>query len=158
MKEAIDRIFEGRHAFHRAVIEAIDNTRHDLVLVDYDFQAWPLGSAEGERALRGALMRGTRLRMMVVKPAWLERNADRFMRLRREFSARVSVREVPETLRVEESILLGDRQHLVRRAHHESPTGRLVLSSPAELEFHLPRYDAIWDESIECLPSTTLGL
>lgn len=158
MREPVDRGFEGRQAFHHATIEALDCTRHDLVLLDHDFREWPLGTAEGERALRGVLARGARVRVMVVKPDWLSRHGDRFMRVRREYSARIMVREIPETLRVEESILLGDHQHLVRRAHPDSLRGRLILASPAQLESQCPRYDAIWEESTDCLPATTIGL
>ena len=158
MKEALERSFEGRQEFHRATIEAMDSTRHDLVLLDHDFREWPLGTAEGERALRAVLARGARVRVMVVKPDWLARHGDRFMRVRRDHSARIDVREIPETLRVEESILLGDHQHLVRRLHHESLRGRLILASPSQLESQLPRYDAIWEESTDCLPATTIGL
>ncbi|HPU50275.1 MAG TPA: hypothetical protein PK359_01855 [Burkholderiaceae bacterium] len=158
MKEPVDRSFEGRQAFHQATIEALDCTRHTLVLLDHDFQEWPLNTAEGERALRGALARGARARVMVARPDWLARHGDRFMRVRREYSARIEVREIPETLRIEESILLGDHQHLVRRIHHETLRGRLILASPAQLESNLPRYDALWDESTDCLPATTIGL
>lgn len=158
MKEPVDRRFEGRHEFHRATIEALDCTRHELLLLDHDFREWPLGTAEGEHALRAVLARGARVRVMVVKPDWLARHGDRFMRVRREFSARIEIREIPETLRLEESILLGDHQHLVRRIHSESLRGRLVLASPSQLESQLPRYDAIWEESTDCLPATTIGL
>lgn len=158
MPGTVNRSFEGRAEFHQAIIEALAVARHDLIMVDHDFQTWPLSSVAGEQALRSALLQGARVRMLVVKAAWLERHGDRFMRVRRAFSYRVSVREIPETLRVEESVLLVDRQHLVRRAHHESLSGRLILADPAQLEHQAPRYDAIWDESTECLAATRLGL
>lgn len=158
MREPVDRLFEGRIAFHGAVIEALNASRRELVLVDHDFQSWPLGTAAGEQALRGALKRGAQVKVMPVKSAWLERHGDRFMRLRRDFAAQVSVREIPETLRVDESVLLGDGQHLVRRVHHEALAGRLVLGVPSELELLMPHYQQVWDESIECLPATTLGI
>ncbi len=158
MQPAVDRPFEGFAEFHQAVIEVLDASRRELVFVDHDFQSWPLGTVAGEQALRGALKRGAHLRLMVVKPGWLQRHGDRFQRVRREFAAQVAVREVPESLRVEESALLADGQHLVRRAHHEARAGRIIRGMPSALEPLLPRYQSIWDESAECLPATTLGL
>ena len=37
-------------------------------------------------------------------------------------------------------------------------SGKGGFGSPSLLESQLPRYDAIWEESTDCLPATTIGL
>jgi hypothetical protein len=158
MREARLAPIEGRAEFQAAVIEALDASRHSVTLVDRDFEDWPLESAAGEQALRALLGRGARLQVLVGRRDWLERHGSRFMRLRRLHPALVEIREIPANLRVDESALLGDNQHLVRRAHGDSFHGRLVIASPSEVEPYTDRYRAVWDEATPCLPATTLGL
>lgn len=158
MREAEDFEFDGREAFHEAVRRVLAACRHDVLLADPDLQDWPFESAAGEGALAAALRRGARLRLLLANPAWLERHGARFMRTRRTFDGRVECRLVAPTLRLAECVLVGDRQHLVRRTPGERIRGRCVIASPARVEPFVPRLDAAWDESAPCLPSTVLGL
>jgi hypothetical protein len=158
MREATFADFDTRAGFHAAVICALDSSRHAVTLIDRDFEHWPLESAAGEQALRGALARGAHLRVLVARPDWLERHASRFARLRRMHAGQVECREVPATLRLEDSALVADGQHLVKRAHCDGFHGRLALASPSAVEALVDRYQAVWDESTPCLPATTLGL
>jgi len=150
--------FDGREAFHAAVIEALDASRRAITMVDHDFSSWPLESAAGERALRDALRRGATLRLLVSERGWLERHGSRFLRLRREQAHRVECRQIPPNLRVDESALVADGQHLVRRARWDRFAGHLAIATPSEVEPLVERYDSVWDESEPCLAATTLGL
>jgi hypothetical protein len=158
MRQAVDRTLQGRREFDLAVVETLNCARRDLFFIDHDFQRWPIQSAAFETALREALLRGASLTVLVVQPDWLAREGDRFMRLRRRFSSAISVRQIPATLRVEESALLADDQHLLRRTHYTSQMARLLLASPSLVEGLSTRYRAIRDESTDCLPATTIGL
>jgi hypothetical protein len=80
------------------------------------------------------------------------------MRLRRELSHRIDCRRIPASLRVDESALVADGQHLVRRPRQDRFSGHLAIASPSEVEPLLERYDSVWDESEPCLSATTLGL
>lgn len=158
MREAVDRVLEGREAFSQAVLELVGLARHDLQMVAPDFSDWPLASSAGAAALRAALQRGVRLRMLVADPHWLATRADRFLALHRRYADRSAVRQYPERLRLEEVMLVADRQHTVRKPHPDSRTARLVIAIPSRVEAHADRLAAAWDESVDCLPATTLGL
>ena len=158
MREPVDRRLEGREAFTQALIEAIGLARHDLQLLAPDFSDWPLATSTGAVALRAALQRGVRLRLLVADPRWLATRADRFLALHRRYAARSAVRQYPERLRLEEATLVADRQHAVLRAHPDSRMARLVIAMPSAVEPHADRLAAAWDESVDCVPATTLGL
>jgi phosphatidylserine/phosphatidylglycerophosphate/cardiolipin synthase-like enzyme len=158
VREAVDRGVEGREAFSQAVLELIGLARHELRMVAPDFSDWPLASNAGAAALRAALQRGVRLRMLVADPQWLATRADRFLTLHRRYAAQSAVRQYPERLRLEEATLVADRQHAVRKPHPDSRTARLIIAMPSSVEAHADRLAAAWDESVDCLPATTLGL
>lgn len=158
MIEPLEAGFEGREAFHQALIRVLEGSRRQLFAVDPDFEGWPLAGAAAGAALRRALLRGARLRMVVGDIGWLARRAERFMVLRREFSASIEIRRPPESLRLVESLLAGDGQHLVRKAHADSRVGRLSIGIPATVDGIQARLEALWEESSDCLPATTLGL
>jgi hypothetical protein len=158
MRPAHVATFDSRAEFHAAIIEALDLCRHSVTLLDRSFEGWPLESAAGEHALRGALRRGALVHVLVGQNDWLARNGTRFMRTRRAFARQMDCREYPAALRIDESILLGDGQHLVRRVHWDGFRGQIALASPSEVEPLMPRYAQVWDESSVCLPATTLGL
>jgi hypothetical protein len=158
MRAATITTFDSRAEFSAAVIQVLQASRHAITLVDRSFEGWPLESAAGQDALRGALRRGASMRLLVGSPDWIQRNGHRFMRTRRDFSERIACRELPPALRIDEGILIGDGQHKARRTHWDGFRGRLVLASPSEVEPLLGRYEQAWDESTPCLPATTLGL
>lgn len=156
---AIETIeFDGRAQFHAAVLRAIDACRHSLLILDRSLQDWPFETAEGSRTLEAALVRGVRLRILLGETDWAERHGERLRRLRRAYSARVEIRRLPQALPVNESLLVGDRQHALARAHWEVLRGSCVLASPAEAEAPTGRFESLWTESEPCLPATTLGL
>ena len=117
MREGVDRVLDGRAAFSQAVIQLIDLARHELQMVAPDFSDWPQAGSEGAAALRAALQRGVRLRVLVA-----------------------------------------DSQHAVRKPHPDSRRARLIIAMPSVVEAHADRLATAWDESVDCLPATTLGL
>ena len=152
-------LFRSRGEFTEAVLAAIAASRHDLVLVDRDFADWPLETPLGCEVLGDFLGDGSaRLRLMVADPDWIERRAPRFMNLRRRHAAAIECRRMPTSLFVGEGVAIGDRRHLLRRAHGDFFRGRLTLGDPQAAEPLAGRYDAMWDESTPCLPATHLGL
>lgn len=150
--------FEDRAGFHAAVLQALDCCRRSIMVADRDLSGWPFESAAGEAALRAALHRGARMRVLLHDCGWLERHGSRFMRVRRAAADRIECRLLPDTLRIDDCALLGDRQHLVHRAHPDTLAGRCAIAMPALLENLQARLEAAWEESAPCLPSTILGL
>lgn len=158
MKEPQDQPLEGRQAFADAVVATLALAQHDVLMLDPDFSAWPIARPEGARALRAALSRGARVRMLVADPGWLATRADRFLTVHRAAGGRCAIRRLPDRLLLPESTLIVDRQHLVRKPHADAAAGRLRIAMPSAAEPHAERLAAAWDESTDCLPATTLGL
>ncbi len=158
MREAISTPIRHRGEMHAAVIEALAQCRHHAELLDARFDDWPLESAEAEAAVQALLERGARLRVLLASADWLERHASRLRRLQREHAAQVSIRQLPEGLRLADSLLLVDGQHMVRRPHRDVMRGTYVQASPSRCDPYCARFDAAWQESSDCLPATTLGL
>jgi hypothetical protein len=152
-------LFRSRGEFTEAVLAAIAASRRELVLADRDFADWPIESQAGGELLAAFLADGpARLRLLVAEPDWLERRAARFMQLRRRNPAGIECRQIPASLFGGEGVVIGDRLHLLRRAHGDFFRGRLSLGDPQAAEPTAGRYDAMWEESTPCLPAHTLGL
>ena len=150
--------FEGRAQFQVSVLRVLEICRHSITLLDHDLETWPLETSGCDVALRAALLRGVALRILLARSDWVERNASRLRRLQREHPARIAFRQLPESLRIADSTLVGDRQHMVRRAQGRMLRGTLVIASPGETEPAADRFEAAWQEAAPCLPVTTLGL
>jgi hypothetical protein len=153
-------LFRSRGEFTEAVLTAIAASRRELLLLDRDFSDWPLERPAGCAAL-GAFLAAApsaRLRLLVADPTWLEQRAPRFLALRRRHPAAIDCRQVPAGLFTGDGVIVGDRRHLLRRAHADFFRGRLALADPAAGEPAAARWDALWDESTPCLPPTLLGL
>jgi hypothetical protein len=153
------RLFTFRSEFHLSVLELLARARRTLAFADHDFSDWPLESPQAIAEL-GRLLRepDARLRLVVHSPEWLERNAARFGQLRRRFADRIECRQAPPRLATGEGLLVGDRIHLLRRAHYQAYRGRLLLAMPESVEPWLRKYEQLWQESAPCLTGTTTGL
>jgi len=153
-------LVRSRGEFHEAVFAVLQATCRDILLADRSFEDWPLESLAGSEALEQVLVRDprARLRVLVADPEWLERHGARFALLRQRHRERIACRRIPMRLFDGTGVLIGDRRHLLRRAHADRFRGRLLLSAPADVEPVAVRHDALWDESAPCLSATTLGL
>ncbi len=153
-------LFSSRGAFTEAILTAVAASRLDIMIADRDFRDWPFETLEGSQRL-AAFLQGeprARLRVLVAEPDWVERHAPRFAQLRQRHLAAIACRQIPAEFYRGESVLIADRSHLLRRAHHDFFRGRLTLGMPAEVEPVANRYDTLWQESTDCLGPTTLGL
>lgn len=158
MSEPQHTDFDDRAGFAAAVMKVLTLARRSIDIVDRNLQDWPLETRDGDDALLSALRRGVRMRLLVGEPERVARDGARLMRARRHFSARVECRCFPEWLRVVESALVVDGEHVVRRAHFDTLKGTCVIGSPPAAVPVRERIDAAWGESEPCLPASTLGL
>jgi hypothetical protein len=153
------RLFSFRSEFHHSVLELLARSRHTLALRDNDFSDWPIETpaaiAELTRLLKES---GASLRLVAHSPEWLERYGTRFAQLRRTFAGRIECRQAPAAIPAGEGVLIGDRIHLLRRAHYRSHRGRLMLAMPEQVEPWWHKYELLWQESVPCLTGTTTGL
>ena len=153
-------LFRSRGEFTEAVLAAIASSAAELTLADRDFSDWPIDAPAGCEAIATFLVGDprARVRLLVADPDWLERRGARFMALRRRHAQAIECRRMPASLFNGEGVAIGDRRHLLRRAHYDFFRGRLSLADPAAAEPVATRYDLLWDESTPCLSANTLGL
>jgi hypothetical protein len=150
--------FETRAEFSDLVLHALQRSRHTILLIDPTLADWPLDTRVQAQALREAISRGARLRVLLRKTDWLERNAPRLARLRRDFSARVEFRRLPAMLRLVDSVMVCDAVHTIRRVHADLIKGSAFFDEPRQANTPTERFESAWPESEPCLPATTLGL
>jgi hypothetical protein len=159
MQAPESRIFSFRSEFHQAVTDVLVRSRIGIAMADYDFSDWPLESPEIVAALSRILREpGSGMRVVVQSPDWLERHSARFASLRATFADRVACRQPPPGIAPGEGLLLGDRMHLLRRAHYESFRGRVQLAMPEQADPWRHKFEMLWQESTPCLAAKTLGL
>ena len=158
MREAVSTPVRHRSEMIAAVLGALAQCRHRADMLDARFDDWPLESAEAEKAVRALLGRGAQIRVLLASSHWLERHASRLRRLQRAHPSQVSIRQLPDGLRMSDSLLLVDGQHMMRRPHRDAMRGTYVQASPSRCDPYCARFEAAWQESSDCLPATTLGL
>lgn len=160
MTDTSSLLFRLRSEFHTAVLSVIGASSRELVLADRSFQDWPLESPQGVAALMAFLQGGAkaRLRLLVADDTWLQREAPRISRLRVQRESQIECRQMPPGLFNGEGIALGDRVHLMRRAHFEHFRGRVQLNAPTEANTSITRYETLWEASTPCPGPTALGL
>jgi hypothetical protein len=153
------RLFSFRSEFHASVLEVLGRCRHTLALRADDFSDWPLETPQAfEQFSRVLGEPGASLRLVVHSPDWLEKYGARFAQLRRNFGGRIECRQAPAAITPGEELLIGDRIHLVRRAHYDSFRGRLLVALPEQVDPWWRKYELLWQESTPCLAGTTAGL
>jgi hypothetical protein len=159
MQASESRLFSFRSEFHRAVQELLVRSRLSIALADMDFSDWPLETPDAVAQVSRILQHPeSGLRLVVHAPDWLEKYGARFAQLRRTFSGRIECRQAPPTVTAGEGLMLGDRLHLLRRAHYQSFRGRVTFAMPEEVDPWRHKFEALWQESTPCLTATTTGL
>lgn len=159
MQTSETRLFSLRSEFSQAVLELLARSRLSIALADMDFSDWPLETPEAITQLSRILRPpDSSLRLIVHSPEWLEKYGARLARLRKTFAGRVECRQAPPTFAAGEGLLVGDRHHLLRRAHYRSFRGRVMFAMPEQVDPWRQKYETLWQESTACLTSTTIGL
>ncbi len=159
MQAPESRLFSLRSEFHQSVLEVLNRSRHTLALRAKDFSDWPLETPQAYEQFSRLLREpGASLRLVVHSTDWLEKHGARFAQLRRHFAGRIECRLAPATIAPGEGLLIGDRIHLLRRAHYDAFRGRLMLAMPEQVDPWWRKYESLWQESSPCLAATTTGL
>lgn len=159
MQESESRLFGFRVEFQACVAELIGRTRLSLAVSDHDLSDWALERLETIAQIERILStpQGS-VRILVTDTEFLEKRAPRLLALRQHHSAALAFRQVPGSLATSEGLMLGDTGHVLRRAHHGAWRGRASFAMVTEAEPWRHKFDALWNESLDCLAATTLGL
>jgi hypothetical protein len=151
--------FDTRAAFQQHLGEVLVRASASLIMFDPDFTMFRLGAPDVDATLRRFLHAGGRLRLALHDPAYLEREAPRFLRLLRDYAHGIECRRTPRALReLTDSFCIADDVHIVRRFHSDHLRGETAFDAPQQTELSRLRFDAVWAESQPGLQASVTGL
>ena len=148
---------EYRDAFERLIGLA----QRELRIFDADFSDLEINSPQKSELLRAFLLRGrnNRLYIAVHDTDYIRNYCPRLLGLLRQFSDRMFIHQTQgEAARVQDSFVLADKLHFVRRPVRSQPRGTLGLCDEQESQGMHLRFSEIWECSFAAVTATTAGL
>lgn len=151
--------FASHAEFQAHFRDCIARSNATLQLFDPDFAVFPLGASDVDALLRAFLARGGGIQLALHRPAHIEREYPRFLRLLKDYSHRIECRATSRGLHhLTDSFCIGDRIHIVRRFHCDHMRGEAAFGLPEAAELSLERFEGIWAEAVTTLHPTVTGL
>jgi tRNA U55 pseudouridine synthase TruB len=148
---------EYRDALERLSVLA----QRELRIFDADVSDLELNSPRKYELLRAFLVRGrnNRLYIAVHDADYIRNYCPRLLALLRQFSDCMFIHQTQgEAARAQDSFVLADQLHFVRRPVRAQPRATLALNDDKESEGMLLRFSEIWDSSVPAASATTSGL
>jgi len=148
---------EYRDAFERLIRLA----QRELRIFDADCSDLEIDSPRSYELLRALLLRArnSRVYIAVHDSGHIRNNCPRLLNLLRQFSDRMFIHQTGgEAARVQDSLVLADKLHFVRRPVQAQPRAVLTLYDEAECHGMHLRFSEIWDNSYTAVVATTSGL
>lgn len=153
--------FDTEHAFHDAVDLLLAQPGRELRVFDPDLAALRLDSGLRVRQLEDflAASRTRRLYIALHDPDYVTRRCPRLMALLARYSHAIAIHRTHEEIRsIEDSFLVLDQSHYVRRAVARFFRGAIGLADQTEAAAMHSRFQEIWETSFPAVSATTLGL
>ena len=154
-------LFSTRKEYLDAFERLVGLAQHELRIFDADFSGLDINSPRKSELLRGFLLRGrsNRLYIAVHDTEYLRNYCPRLLDLMRQFSDRMFIHQtLGDAALAQDSFVLADRLHLVRRPVSAQPRGALRLNDDEESQGIYLRFCEIWDSSFPAVSATTAGL
>lgn len=103
--------------------------------------------------------RTNRLMIAVHDPRVITVYSPRLLRVLRLFSHAIAIHRTNEAIRnIEDTLVVADDQHCIRKPHHQYTRGVVLLHDPGDTREWLNRFNAIWEQSTPSVSATTIGL
>jgi len=153
--------FDTDADFQAAVDRLLEQDGRELRVFDPDLEALRLNvPARIERIERFLLASRTRrLYIVLHDPDYLTRRCPRGMRLLARFSHVIQVNRTVEEIReLQDSFLVLDAEHYVRRPVARFFRGAIGIHDETEALAMRSRFGEIWSASLPAVSATTLGL
>lgn len=150
-----------RAEYRDALERLIGLAQHELRIFDADFSDLDINSPQKYEFLRAFLLRGrnNRLYIAVHDAEYIRNYCPRLLNLLRQFSDRMFIRQTQgEACSAQDSVVLADKLHCVRRPVQAQPRGTITLYDEEESQGILLRFSEIWDSSLPAVSATTSGL
>lgn len=150
-----------RREYRDALERLIGLAQHELRIFDADFSDLDINSPQKYELLRAFLLRGrnNRLYIAVHDTDYIRNYCPRLLNLLRQFSDRMFIHQTQgEAAGAQDSLVLADKLHFVRRPVQAQPRATLRLNDDEESQGMHLRFSEIWDNSFPAVSATTSGL
>ena len=154
-------LLSTRKEYLEALERVAGLARRELRIFDADFFHLRIDSPATHAILREFLLRDrdNRLYIAVHDTEFIRNRCPRLLDLLRQFSERMFIHQTQDdAARAQDSFVLADRMHFVRRPVQEQPRAVLRLNDEQEGQSIFLRFLEIWDSSIPAISATTSGL
>jgi hypothetical protein len=154
-------LLSTRREYLEALQRLIGLAQSELRIFDADFFHLKIDSPRTHELLREFLLRGrdNRLYIAVHDTDYIRNYCPRLLDLLRQFSDRMFIHQTQDdAARAQDSFVLADRLHVVRRPVQAQPRAALRLNDEQESQTICLRFLEIWDSSVPALSATTSGL
>jgi hypothetical protein len=153
--------FDGESQFQQAVDRLLEAPGRELRVFDPDLAALRLNSPARIERLKAFLLasRTRRIYIAVHNPDYLTRECPRMMSLLARFAHAIQIQCTHEEIRgIQDSFLVLDQAHYVRRPVAQFYRGALGLNDETEAVAMRGRFQEIWSASFPGVSASTLGL
>ncbi len=153
--------FDGESQFQQAVDRLLDAPGRELRVFDPDLAALRLNSPARIERLKTFLLasRTRRIYIALHNPDYLTRECPRMMSLLARFAHAIQIQCTHEEIRgIQDSFLVLDQAHYVRRPVAQFYRGALGLHDETEALAMRGRFQEIWSASFPGVSANTLGL
>ena len=154
-------LLSTRREYLDAMEQLFGLAQRELRIFDADFFHLKIDAPHRHELLRTFLLRGrdNRLYIAVHDTAYIRDHCPRLLELLRQFSDRMFIHQTEgDAARAQDSFVLADRLHCVRRPVQAQPRATLRLNDTHEGQGMYLRFSEIWDSSIPAVSATTSGL
>lgn len=153
--------FDSEADYQRAVDRLLAQPGRELRVFDPDLTTLRLTAPERIELLQKFLLasRTRRIYIAVHETDWLTRRCPRMMTLLARFSHAIQVHRTQEEIRnIQDSFLVLDSRHYVRRPMASQFRGAIGVHDETEALAMRTRFLEIWEDSYPGVSSTTIGL
>jgi hypothetical protein len=153
--------FDGESQFQQGVDRLLEAPGRELRVFDPDLAALRLNSPARIERLKAFLLasRTRRIYIALHNPDYLTRECPRMMSLLARFAHAIQIQCTHEEIRgIQDSFLVLDQAHYVRRPVAQFYRGALGLYDETEALAMRGRFQEIWSASFPGVSASTLGL
>ncbi len=154
-------LLSTRREYLDALARLIGLARRELRIFDADFSDLKIDSPQTHELVHAFLLRhrDNRLYIAVHDTGYMRNYCPRLLDLLRRFSERMFIHQTQgDAARAQDSFVLADKLHVVRRPVQAQPRATLRLYDEQESQGIYLRFSEIWDSSPPAVSATTSGL
>lgn len=154
-------LLSTRKEYRDALERLIGLAQRELRIFDADCSDLDIDSPRNYELLRAFLLRArsNRLYIAVHDYGYVRNDCPRLLSLLRQFSDRMFIHQTQgEASGAQESLVLADKLHFLRRPVQAQPRAVLRLNDERESQGMHLRFSEIWDNSVAAVFATTSGL